>query len=86
MCVYLSFETLPSRNQLSRLFVRPAAVDRSVTSSVTDARDALVNVCVDVLSAFKASLPEGQAVGALLVPTSLKLLPLYCLALLKNVS
>ena len=52
-------------------------------SSIGDARDALINVCVDVLSAFKATLsspPQG-----LVAPTNLRLLPLYVAALLKSV-
>lgn len=60
------------------------AVDRSMTSSITDARDALINVCVDVLSAYKATLssvPQG-----LNAPANLRLLPLYVAALLKSVA
>lgn len=54
-----------------------------MTSSITDARDALINVCVDVLSAYKATLssvPQG-----LNAPANLRLLPLYVAALLKSV-
>uniref|UniRef100_A0A8C6N538 SEC24 homolog B, COPII coat complex component n=1 Tax=Mus spicilegus TaxID=10103 RepID=A0A8C6N538_MUSSI len=59
------------------------AVDRSVSSSLSDARDALVNAVVDPLSAYSsavASVPRST----LTAPSSLKLLPLYVLALLKQ--
>ncbi|XP_076236720.1 protein transport protein Sec24AB [Calliopsis andreniformis] len=55
------------------------AVDRSQQSSLSDARDALINVAIDVLSAYKLT----QSGGGLLVPESLKLLPLYIISLLK---
>ena len=60
------------------------AVDRSLQSNITDARDALVNVCVDVLTAYKAA--QGSSPSGLHVPANLKLLPLYIAALLKSVS
>lgn len=60
------------------------AVDRSLQSSLSDARDALINVAIDVLSAFRLSQSSGG--GGLIAPGSLKLLPLYIIALLKSVS
>ncbi|XP_076684300.1 protein transport protein Sec24AB isoform X1 [Andrena cerasifolii] len=57
------------------------AVDRSQQSSLSDARDALINVAIDVLSAYK--LTQTAAAGGLLVPGSLKLLPLYIISLFK---
>ncbi|XP_053995465.1 protein transport protein Sec24B [Hylaeus anthracinus] len=60
------------------------AVDRSQQSSLSDARDALINVAIDVLSACKLS--QSVSSGSLLVPGSLKLLPLYIIALLKSVA
>ena len=63
------------------------AVDKSVMNSMSDARDAIVNVCLDSLTAYKATLPTGQTMGgSLMCPHSLRLLPAYMLALLKNVS
>ncbi|XP_055854481.1 protein transport protein Sec24A [Episyrphus balteatus] len=60
------------------------AVDRSISSNVADAREAFINVTVDILSAFKLAqnLPSGQ--GGLIAPRNLALLPLYILALLKH--
>ncbi|XP_003490260.1 protein transport protein Sec24B isoform X1 [Bombus vosnesenskii] len=60
------------------------AVDRSQQSSLSDARDALINVAIDVLSAYKLS--QSVASGGLLAPASLKLLPLHIIALLKCVA
>ncbi|KAI4490569.1 hypothetical protein M0804_003513 [Polistes exclamans] len=60
------------------------AVDRSQQSSLSDARDALINVAIDSLSAYKLSQSTGSA--GLLAPASLKLLPLYIIALLKYIA
>jgi hypothetical protein len=62
-----------------------SAVDRSHQSSLSDARDAFINVAIDVLSAYKLLHASGGQNG-LLTPYNLRLLPLYILALLKYVS
>ncbi|XP_053778394.1 protein transport protein Sec24B isoform X6 [Desmodus rotundus] len=59
------------------------AVDRSISSSLSDARDALVNAVVDSLSAYGSTVSNLQHAG-LIAPGSLKLFPLYVLALLKQ--
>uniref|UniRef100_A0A2K5IRW3 SEC24 homolog B, COPII coat complex component n=1 Tax=Colobus angolensis palliatus TaxID=336983 RepID=A0A2K5IRW3_COLAP len=59
------------------------AVDRSISSSLSDARDALVNAVVDSLSAYGSTVSNLQH-SALMAPSSLKLFPLYVLALLKQ--
>lgn len=59
------------------------AVDRSLQSSLSDARDAFINVAIDILSSYKLSLNMGSSAGGIFAPQSLKLLPLYILALLK---
>ncbi|NXH20189.1 SC24B protein, partial [Bucco capensis] len=59
------------------------AVDRSVSSSLADARDALVNAVVDSLAAYMATASNLQQ-SMLIAPNSLKLFPLYILALLKQ--
>ncbi|XP_069448171.1 protein transport protein Sec24A isoform X2 [Ovis canadensis] len=61
------------------------AVDRSVTASLSDARDALVNAVIDSLSAYRSSALSNQQSG-LMVPFSLRLFPLFVLALLKQKS
>ncbi|XP_042325070.1 protein transport protein Sec24B isoform X2 [Sceloporus undulatus] len=59
------------------------AVDRSVSSSLSDARDALVNAVVDSLSAYTSTASNLQQ-SALIAPNSLRLFPLYVLALFKQ--
>ncbi|XP_064377190.1 protein transport protein Sec24A isoform X1 [Dromaius novaehollandiae] len=59
------------------------AVDRSVSASLSDARDALVNAVIDSLSAYRSSVLSIQQPG-LMAPHSLRLFPLYVLALLKQ--
>uniref|UniRef100_A0A8C5QJD4 SEC24 homolog A, COPII coat complex component n=1 Tax=Leptobrachium leishanense TaxID=445787 RepID=A0A8C5QJD4_9ANUR len=59
------------------------AVDRSITSSLSDARDALVNAAIDSLSAFRTSVLTIQQPG-LLAPRCLRLFPMFVLALLKQ--
>lgn len=66
-------------------FILISAVDRSLQSSLSDARDAFINVAIDILSSYKLSLNMGSSNSGLLAPQSLKLLPLYILALLKYV-
>lgn len=61
------------------------AVDRSQTSSMSDAREAMVNACIDALAAFKMGL-SSPAHGALEAPSALRLMPLYTLALVKCVA
>uniref|UniRef100_A0A8C6KJ12 SEC24 homolog B, COPII coat complex component n=1 Tax=Nothobranchius furzeri TaxID=105023 RepID=A0A8C6KJ12_NOTFU len=59
------------------------AIDRSISSSLSDARDALVNAVVDFVSAYKSSVSNLQQSG-LVVPAVMRLFPLYILALLKQ--
>ncbi|XP_010082814.1 PREDICTED: protein transport protein Sec24A, partial [Pterocles gutturalis] len=59
------------------------AVDRSVSATLSDARDALVNAVIDSLSAYRSSVLSIQQPG-LMAPYSLRLFPLYVLALLKQ--
>ncbi|CAG9822963.1 unnamed protein product [Phaedon cochleariae] len=60
------------------------AVDRSMQSSLSDAREAFINVAIDILSCYKITLNMGSPVAGLMAPNSLKLLPLYISALLKH--
>ncbi|XP_030360276.1 protein transport protein Sec24A isoform X3 [Strigops habroptila] len=59
------------------------AVDRSVSATLSDARDALVNAVIDSLSAYRSAVLSIQQPG-LTAPSSLRLFPLYVLALLKQ--
>lgn len=60
-------------------------MDRSISTSLSDARDALVNAVVDSLSAYSSTVSNVQH-SVLIAPSSLKLFPLYVLALLKQVA
>lgn len=60
------------------------AVDRSLTSSLSDARDAFINATVDIFTAFKIAQNLPQNSGSIVAPENLSLLPLYILALLKH--
>lgn len=62
------------------------AVDRSLSSNLSDARDAFINATVDVFSAFKIAqnLPSGSS--GLVAPQNLAIFPLYILALLKQMA
>ncbi|MEQ2184260.1 hypothetical protein GOODEAATRI_005988, partial [Goodea atripinnis] len=59
------------------------AIDRSISSTLSDARDALVNAVVDFVSAYKSSVSNLQQSGVV-VPAAMRLFPLYILALLKQ--
>ncbi|XP_067104024.1 protein transport protein Sec24B isoform X2 [Osmerus mordax] len=59
------------------------AIDRSVSSSLSDAREAVLNAVVDSLSAYKNTVSNMQQSG-LIAPAALRLFPLYTLALLKQ--
>ncbi|XP_056138369.1 protein transport protein Sec24B [Lampris incognitus] len=85
---------LPVVNQLSDVYagadvqaitclLANMAIDRSISSSLSDARDALVNAVVDSLSAYKSTVSNLQQSG-LTAPATLRLFPLYILALLKQ--
>ncbi|XP_042354800.1 protein transport protein Sec24A isoform X2 [Plectropomus leopardus] len=59
------------------------AVDRSVTASLSDARDAMTNAAIDSLTSYRQSVLTIQQPG-LLTPACLRLFPLFILALLKQ--
>lgn len=60
------------------------AIDRSLSCSVSDARDALVNAVVDSLESYRSNISNVQQTGVI-APSCLRLFPLYTLALLKQV-
>ncbi|KAK3696689.1 hypothetical protein QZH41_013042 [Actinostola sp. cb2023] len=62
------------------------AVDRTLSSSLGDAREALMNACVDSMTVYRQHIANQPQSSQLLVPYSLRLLPLYVLALMKNVA
>jgi protein transport protein SEC24 len=54
-------------------------------NSLKDAKDAMANVAIDYLQAYGQHLVSSQRSNSLLSPYSLRLIPLYILALMKNV-
>jgi protein transport protein SEC24 len=59
------------------------AIDRALSSRLTDAREAMINLVADCLKSYR-ELMGGGADRGLMAPNSLRLLPLYVLGLLKN--
>jgi len=59
------------------------AVDRTLNSTLSDAREAFINVCVDTIERWKMVQCISQP-GVLPCSSSLKLIPLLVLALLKS--
>ncbi|KAM9846845.1 protein transport protein Sec24A [Aulostomus maculatus] len=59
------------------------AVDRSMTASLSDARDAMTNAAIDSLTSYRQAVLTIQQPG-LLAPACLRLFPLLILALLKQ--
>ncbi|KAJ8318325.1 hypothetical protein KUTeg_003416 [Tegillarca granosa] len=81
---------LPVTNQISEVFagadqqaivalLAKMAVDRSVTSSLTDAREAMINA-----AHYGNTIPASQRIGAVPSPFSIRLLPTFVLAMLKS--
>lgn len=46
----------------------------------------MMNASLDALLAYAQQIPATQRVGALLAPQSLRLMPMFMLAMLKSVS
>lgn len=63
-------------------------VDRALTSSIQDAREAFLNAVVDILSAYSTTQNAVQGVGGgLIAPANiLQMLPVYVHGLLRGVS
>ena len=62
------------------------AVDKSLSSSLADARDALINAVVDMLTAYRAVQGASLSSSSLLCPYQLRHVALNVLAMLKSVS
>lgn len=60
------------------------AVDRSMSSNIQDAREALINANVDIINTYR--LVNSSNYAGLFTSMACKLLPIYSLALLKHVS
>ncbi|XP_065891060.1 protein transport protein Sec24A-like [Dysidea avara] len=86
---------LPVTDQLSVLYsacnataiaglLGKMAVDRVMSASLGDAREAMVNAVVDATKVYRSSMLSSTQQRSFCLPQSLQLLPLFVLALLKN--
>lgn len=57
-----------------------------MSACLSDAREAMINAVVDMLSAFGSTLSAGQRLGQLPCLYQMRLVPLFVLAMLKSVS
>lgn len=71
-----------------RVVFKFLAVERTfMGSSLTDSREAMVNTVVDIFEAYNSAVPHMGGTNSVLSPvTSIRLLPLYVLGMLKHVS
>ncbi|KAL5018602.1 hypothetical protein ScPMuIL_004324 [Solemya velum] len=88
---------VPTTNELSEVYagadqqaisslLAKMAVDRCVSSSLTDAREALINAALDSITSYSSTMHSSQRMGSLMLPHSLRLLPLYVLAMMKSMA
>src|SRR5262245_7548703 len=68
-------------------YLSSRAVEKALSSSLESARDAVINKLVEIFSAYKTNVLASNTGGStpLQIASNLKLLPLLCLGLLKNV-
>jgi protein transport protein SEC24 len=62
------------------------AVERSLSHKLEDARDAVTNKLIDIMTAYRSSMTAGGAGAAsqLAIADNMKMLPVLMLGLLKN--
>lgn len=60
------------------------AADRVATSCLGDAREALMNAVIDGIKAYKTHMLSSAQAGFLSLPYSLRLFPMFVLALMKH--
>jgi len=78
-------DVFQNANQLAIIgLLSKMAVDKALSTSLSDARDAMINAAVDMLSAYRASTNPGHSTGQVICPYQLRLIPLYILAMLKS--
>lgn len=61
------------------------AVDRSLTSKIEDARDALMYKTTEILALYKTQFNQATHPQQLMISENMKLLPAYVLGMIKNV-
>ncbi|KAG8861073.1 COPII subunit [Serendipita sp. 405] len=88
---------LPTTSSISELYssvdqialatiLAQRAVERSLSHKLEDARDAVANKLVDILSAYRTSMTAGGAgaAGQLAIAENMKMLPVLTLGIVKN--
>ena len=68
-------------------YLSSRAVEKALSSGLESARDAINNKLVEIFSAYKTNVLASNTGGStpLQISSNLKLLPLLCLGLIKNV-
>jgi protein transport protein SEC24 len=68
-------------------YLSSRAVEKALSSGLESARDAINNKLIEIFSAYKTNVLASNTGGStpLQISSNLKLLPLLCLGLLKNV-
>lgn len=61
------------------------AIEKALSTKLLDAREALVNKCIDILAIYRSDVVGSSGGANILLPEALKLFPLFILALVKNV-
>ncbi|KAI8929919.1 hypothetical protein BC831DRAFT_441595 [Entophlyctis helioformis] len=62
------------------------AVDRSLTSKIDDAREAVLYKLSEMIAVYKSALATGGSSAPVVLPENLKLLPVLVLGLIKNLA
>jgi len=81
--------TLPNLFRGADLDVTVAALSRraaclATRKGMTAARDYVTNQCIDILTTYRKHCAVNPSPGQLILPEALKLLPIYCLGLIKG--
>lgn len=66
--------------------IEAIAIDRSLTSKLEDAREALIYKIAELISIYKSSFNQGSHPQQLMIASNLQLLPVYILGMIKNVN
>lgn len=61
-------------------------MEKILTAKLSDTREAIIRKLIDILAVYRSTIPAGSAPSSQLVyPDALSNLPLYMLALVKNI-
>ncbi|ORX60983.1 hypothetical protein BCR36DRAFT_394129 [Piromyces finnis] len=67
-------------------FTAKKAVERTITDKLEDARNLIINTCIDIMGAYKQAFTSSGQASQLLIIENLALLPVLTQALLKNIA